>query len=115
MKKRIRSFSCAFRGIGILVAGQPNARIHLAATVAVIVLGFATGISRGEWLAVILAVSAVWTAEALNTAIEHLADRTAPEPHPLVRDAKDAAAAGVLVAALGALATGVIVFAPKLL
>lgn len=115
MKKRIQSFKCAFRGIGILVAGQPNARLHLAAAVAVIALGLLTGVSNGEWLAIILAISTVWTAEALNTALEHLSDRTAPGRHPLVAAAKDTAAAGVLLASLGALAVGLMIFIPKLI
>lgn len=114
MRDRIRSFSYAFRGIRTLVAGQANARIHLAATLAVTILGMLVRLSRGEWIAVIFAVSTVWSAEAMNTAIEHLADRTAPERHPLVEAAKDVAAAGVLLASLGALAAGLVIFLPKL-
>ena len=54
-------------------------------------------------------------AEALNTALEALCDRLAPEPHPLVRRAKDVAAAGVLLAALAAAAAGSCILLPKLL
>lgn len=114
MKARIGSFRCAFRGLRTLVAGQVNARIHLAATVAVAAAGLAAGISSGEWIAIVLAVSAVWSAEALNTALELLADRTAPEMHPLVGAAKDVAAAGVLVASICALIIGVLIFAPRI-
>ncbi len=113
MKDRIRSFGYAFRGIRTLVASEANARIHLAATAAVTALGIACRLSSGEWTAVILAVSTVWSAEAMNTAVERLADRTAPERHPLVRAAKDVAAAGVLIASLGALAVGLVVFLPR--
>jgi diacylglycerol kinase (ATP) len=42
-------------------------------------------------------------AELLNTAIEELADHLHPELHPRIRLVKDCAAAGVLVAVLGAL------------
>lgn len=113
MKDRIRSFGYAFRGIRALVASEVNARIHLAATIAVVALGIASHLSSGEWTAMILAISTVWSAEAMNTAIEKLADRTAPERHPLVRTAKDVAAAGVLIASLGALAVGLVVFLPR--
>jgi diacylglycerol kinase len=37
-----------------------------------------------------------------------------PEPHPLVRQAKDVAAAAVLLAAIAAMAVGLIVFLPHL-
>ena len=54
----------------------------------------------------------VWTAEALNTALELLTDRVSPEFHPLAGRAKDAAAGGVLMAAVGSFIVGAIVFVP---
>jgi diacylglycerol kinase (ATP) len=76
--------------------------------------GLCFGIGAMEWCAVILAMALVWSAEALNTAIELLADALSPDPHPLVGRAKDVAAAGVLLAAMGAAAVGLIVFVPKI-
>jgi diacylglycerol kinase (ATP) len=54
----------------------------------------------------------VWTAEALNTAFEFLCDVASPEFHPLVKQAKDVAAAAVLIAAMGATIIGLLVFVP---
>jgi diacylglycerol kinase (ATP) len=62
----------------------------------------------------ILAISIVWTAEALNTAFEFLADAASPEFHRLVRDAKDVAAGAVLLTAIAASIIGVIIFWPYL-
>lgn len=112
---RIRSFRFALRGIWTTLATQHNAWIHAAATLAAVGLGFALGIDRGEWLAVVLAIMAVWTAEALNTAFEALCNVTSPEFHPLVARAKDVAAGAVLISAIGAAVIGLIVFGPKLL
>ena len=112
---RARSFVHAFRGIAILVAEEHNAWIHAAATVAVIALGLLLGVSRLEWALLALAIGLVWSAEALNTAIEWLCDVASPEHHPLVAKAKDVAAAGVLLAALAAAAAGACVFVPRLL
>lgn len=95
-----------------MLRSQHNAWIHLLATILVIAAGFAFGIDRSEWLWIVLAIVAVWTAEGLNTAVERLADFTSPEFHPLVRQAKDVAAGAVLIAALGAIVVGVGVFAP---
>ena len=53
---------------------------------------------------VLLASAGVIAAELFNTAIEGLADELHAQAHPAIRIAKDCAAAGVLVAALGALA-----------
>ena len=44
-------------------------------------------------------MAAVWSAEALNTAFEFLADVASPEFHPLVKQSKDVAAGAVLMSA----------------
>lgn len=106
------SFACAFRGIAGLLKSEVHARVHLAATVAVLILGWWREISRGEWLAVVLAIGLVWVAEALNTAIEYVADLAHPDEHPEVKKLKDLAAAAVLFASLAALAVGLVVFWP---
>ena len=71
---RVRSFSHAFAGIVRMVRCQHNAWIHVAATIVVLGAGFFFGLSGAEWCWIILALSIVWTAEALNTAFEFLAD-----------------------------------------
>lgn len=111
---RIRSFRHALRGIWIALSTQHNAWIHALATIAAVIAGFALRISRGEWLAVVLAIMAVWTAEALNTAFESLCNVASPEFHPLVERAKDVAAGAVLISAIGAAVVGLLVFGPRL-
>jgi diacylglycerol kinase len=106
------SFACAFRGIAALMKSEVHARIHLAATMVVLVMGWWFGITAGEWLAIVLAIGLVWVAEALNTAIEYVADLAHPDDHPEVKKLKDLAAAAVLFASLAALAVGLIVFLP---
>jgi diacylglycerol kinase (ATP) len=112
---RLQSFRYAGRGILLTLRSQHNAWIHAAATVMVLAGGLTLGLSRLEWCAVVLACAAVWTAEALNTALELLADATTQEMHPRVGQAKDAAAGAVLLAAIGAAVVGLLVFGPHLL
>ena len=112
--RRWKSFGHAFRGLAYLLRSQPHARLHALATVVVAGLGYALKISRGEGLALVLAVGLVWMAEAVNTAVESLADAVHPDHHPLVGRAKDVAAAGVLVSALAALVVGLLIFIPRL-
>jgi diacylglycerol kinase (ATP) len=109
---RLRSFVFAARGLRTMLVSQHNAWIHASATFAVITLGLSLGLSRLEWLSLVLAIVCVWTAEALNTAIEFLCDVASPEFHPLIEKAKDVAAGAVLICALGALAIGVLVLGP---
>lgn len=82
---------------------------------AVVALGLWLGISRLEWLGMVLAIVAVWTAEALNTAFEFLCDVASPEFHPLVEKAKDVAASAVLICSIGAVVAGLLVLGPPLL
>lgn len=58
---------------------------------------------------------AVWTAEALNTAVEFLADAVSPEFHPLVKHSKDVAAGSVLISAIGSAVIGLLVLGPYVL
>jgi diacylglycerol kinase (ATP) len=115
VRRRARSFLFAFRGVRRVLLTQPNARIHAAATVLVVVAGALLGVSRLDWALLVLAMGAVWSAEAFNTAVEALGDAVASEPHPLVGPAKDAAAGAVLVAAVCAALVGGLVFVPRLL
>jgi len=94
---------------------EPNARIHAAATIIVLAAGFAFGISRIEWLAITLSITAVWFAEGLNTAFESLCNVASPEFDSNVERAKDIAAGAVLITAIGAVVVGLLVFGHHLL
>lgn len=72
--RRFQSFGHALRGLRDLVCSQANARNHLAVSVLVVLAGMISGLGAPEWCLVVLAIGQVWTAEALNSAIEHLAD-----------------------------------------
>ena len=109
---RFRILRLAVAGILRMVRCQHNAWIHVAATAIVLAAAFLFQVSAADWCWIILAISIVWTAEALNTAFEFLADAASPAFHPLVRDAKDVAAAAVLVTAIAAAVIGAIVFWP---
>jgi len=112
---RIRSFRYAGQGVWLMLKSQHNAWIHAFATVLVVGLGLVVGITCYEWCIVVLACAAVWTAEALNTAFEYLADATSKEFHPVIGQAKDVAAGAVLITAVAAVIVGALIFGPYLL
>jgi diacylglycerol kinase len=114
IRKLLKSFACAGRGICDVLRSERNARIHAVATLAVCLLGLWARLRRWEWCVLILTISAVLSLELINTALEHLADAACPEEHPLIKRAKDAAAGGVLVAALASVIIGLILFLPRL-
>ena len=110
---RLKSFGFALQGIRVLIASQTNARVHLVATFLVLVAAFLSGLTLTEWALLMFAIGTVWTAEALNTAIEFAVDLASPDKHLLAERAKDAAAGGVLLASIFAALVGLIVFLPK--
>tara|TARA_R110002096_G_scaffold319334_1_gene513542 strand:- start:224 stop:616 length:393 start_codon:yes stop_codon:yes gene_type:complete len=109
-----RCFADAFRGIVVVLRTEWNFRIHLLMCFVAVLLGFIFKISLGEWMAVALCSALVIVAEVLNTAIEYLADAVHPEADEGVGRAKDAAAGGVMIAAVAAGVVGAIVFLPKI-
>ena len=68
-----------------------------------------------EWRWIILAIALVWLAEALNTAIERLADAITIEPNENIGYAKDVAAGAVLAAAIISVVIGLTIFLPRLI
>lgn len=113
LTRRIASFRYAFAGLADLFRTQTNARIHLIATACVLAAGWYFEVSRQEWLVLVLVITGVIAMEAVNTAIEYLTDLVSPQMHPLAGKAKDVAAGAVLVMAIGAVVTGLLVFGPK--
>jgi diacylglycerol kinase (ATP) len=110
---RFESFVHAGRGARALLS-EPNGRVQLAATVAVVALGLWLELPRRDWALLVLAIGLVLAGETANTGLEALADRVAPDQHPLVGKAKDAAAGAVLIASVAAAVLGLLVLGPPL-
>ena len=113
--KRAKSFTHAGRGIWVFMRTTHNAWLHAAILLGAVALGFYFGITRIEWLFIILAAGLVMTAEAFNTAIEVDIDLTSPEYHPFAKDTKDVAAGAVLISAITAAIIGLVIFVPYFL
>lgn len=113
VKKRLKSFTYAWKGVILLFRSQPNAQIHLAIMLTVIVAGFFFHLQSAEWIYLLLTFSTVLAAEGFNTALEHLTDLASPDYHELAGKAKDVAAGAVLITAIFAALTGLIIFVPK--
>lgn len=113
LRRRAASFGHALRGVGAALRSEVHLQFHALSTVVVIGLGFYFGLGALEWALVALAVAGVWAAELFNTAVETLTNLVSPGYHPLAGKAKDVAAGAVLLAALGALVVGALVFGPR--
>jgi diacylglycerol kinase (ATP) len=97
----------ALAGIGHAVRSEQSARIQVGAFALAVAALLVLRPGPFWWALMMLASAGVLAAEMFNTAIEHLADHLHPEIHPQIRAVKDCAAAGVLIASLGAVAVAV--------
>lgn len=113
LKKRIKSFSYAFAGLKVL-REEHNSWIHAVAAVLAVAMGFLFRISPMEWIAVVIVIGMVLSAEILNSSLERTADFVKAERDDRKRDIKDLGAAAVLVCAIAAAVIGIIIFLPKI-
>ena len=82
-KKQLRSFGYAWKGIRCCIGKEQNLSFHLIATAVVVIAGFVLGITRMEWMIIILCIGVVIATELFNTAIEKLVDLVSPQQHPV--------------------------------
>lgn len=114
MNHRILSFKYAFEGIVAALKEEPNLKIHFSIAVLAIVASFILKISRQDWISVIILIGLVLSVELTNTAIEAVVDTFTDREHPGAKLAKDISAGAVLVVALTAAVSGIIIFLPYL-
>jgi diacylglycerol kinase (ATP) len=114
IRNRVRSFSHAIAGIMRFIRNEHNARIHVVATVAVIVAAVALKVSHQDAMALAFAIGLVWVTEMLNTCLERTLDFITPDFYPEIGFIKDLAAGAVLVASITALVIGGFIFIPKI-
>lgn len=104
LRHALRGLKGAFR--------SPEIAGHVVVALFVVVVGVLACLESTQWALVLFAIGFVLVSETFNTAIEE-AVNTAPGVHnPVVRRAKDLAAAAVLFAALTAASIGILVFGP---
>src|SRR5207302_8116960 len=100
----------AWRGLVHTIIHQRNMRFHVTSRILVGLVGSGIPLGLAEKVTLIFCVLLLLFAEILNSALEQLVDLAVQQFDPKARMAKDAAAAGVLVLALGT----VVVFAALL-
>ena len=91
----------AWDGLIHTAVHQRNMRMHLISAIMVGLVGSGIPLGLAEKVTMIFCVLLVLFAEVLNSALEHLVDLATEEMHEHAKHAKDAAAAGVLVLAIG--------------
>ena len=115
VKGRLNSLENALSGLRDMLSTEPNAWIHLVATIIVLLLSAWLKISAGAFVAIVIAIGGVWMAEAFNTVLELVVDLVSSEEYSApAKRAKDIAAAAVLIWTIAASLIGFIVLGPPL-
>tara|TARA_B110000967_G_scaffold37471_1_gene36946 strand:- start:50 stop:415 length:366 start_codon:yes stop_codon:yes gene_type:complete len=110
---RIKSLGYAFRGAWLLLKNEASVQVQASIAVLVIIAGFYFEISAIEWMVQLIAIALVMSTEALNSAIEEIADFIHPEYHKKIGYTKDIAAGAVFFTAIAAIIIAGIIYIPK--
>lgn len=108
-----KSFGYAFEGIFTGIKKERNMKIHCMAMVLVIIAGIILRLPAYKWCICLILFGLIMALELVNTAVEAVVDLVTEERKPLAKIAKDTAAGAVLIAAVMAAITGLILFVPE--
>ena len=111
----MKGFAYAISGFSYAFRSQVNMRFHIFAAVVVIALSVWLKINVMEWCVILLCIGSVLAAELINTSLEVSIDIISPNFNEKAGQAKDLAAAAVLVVCIVSAIIGIIVFLPKLI
>jgi len=108
----LKSFHYASRGIGIAWKSEQSFRVQVFAALVVLLLIWWLALPLGQAIALLLLIILVLTLELINSILERFVDVFKPRIHPMVEEIKDLMAGAVLIASLGALIVGLLIFVP---
>ncbi len=97
----------------LLIKTEASIQVQLFIAIAVTIAGFYFEISTNEWLVQLTMIGLVMSLEAMNTAVEHIANFIHPEYHIKIGLIKDVAAGAVFIASVIAVIVAGIIYIPK--
>lgn len=112
IKKLMQSFRHAFRGLKYVLKNEQNFQLEILLGFFVIILMFVFDIRDWQKVALFLVIFSVLAVELINTILERVVDILKPRVHPYAQLIKDIMAAAVLLASIGAIVIGLIIFLP---
>ena len=107
-----KSIVHAMNGIVYTFKSERNFQIECTVAGTVVLLMMWLPLSRVECSLLIFTTIFVLGLELINTALERVMDILKPRVHPYARVVKDVMAGAVLMASLGALLIGILIFLP---
>lgn len=95
-----------------MVRNEQNIRLHLLASLFVIILIIYFNVALWQAIILILVMMFVLVLELINTVFEKMVDILRPRIHYYAEVIKDVMAAAVLITSIGAVIVGILIFAP---
>ena len=114
VRGRIRSLKFAFKGAWLLLTTEDSIKAQVIMAIIITVLGCFFNISNIEWMLQFIAIGMVLVAEALNTAVEKIADFVHPDFHAKIGFIKDIAAGAPTFAGIISLILAGFIYIPKI-
>ncbi|MFC6267767.1 diacylglycerol kinase family protein [Frigoriflavimonas asaccharolytica] len=105
-----KTFENAFTGIFLVIKKERNFQIEIFALFVNIFLIYYFELNAAETSIILIVCFVVLVAEMLNTALEKMADFVEPNFNSKIGIIKDIAAGAVLMAAIGAVIIGIIIY-----
>lgn len=115
LRGRLRSLKFALKGMWLLITTEDSIKSQLFFAAVAVGFGLYFDISNTEWMIQSLIIGLVLVAEALNTAIEKLADFVHPAYHEKIGFIKDIAAGAPSFAAFTALIIAGFIYGQKII
>lgn len=112
LKRLIRSFHYAGKGLVRVFREEQSFRVQVAAAFVVLILSIIFNVKVWEAVALLLVIMMVLVLELINSVFERVVDVLKPRMHPYVETVKDIMAAVVLLSSIGAILIGLLILGP---
>jgi diacylglycerol kinase len=109
------AFNNAWCGLILFFKEGAHAKLMLLIAGFTVAFAFGFALNKFEWITIILCIGLVLALEAMNSALEYLADLVSPDYHILAKKCKDTAAASVLIVSVASACVGLLIFIPKII
>lgn len=109
---RFKSIKYAFKGVYLLITTEHSIIAQISIFLFVAILGLYFGISKQDWINLILSGGLVLSTEGMNTAVEGMADFVHRDYHPKIGYIKDIAAGAVTFSAIAFFIVFLMTFVP---
>ena len=106
----IKKFTRATKGFIKVITSETSVRMQIVLGILVLVAAIGLDISRIELIVIVIIIFSIIILEGVNTVLERIIDLVEPRYKDMVGEIKDALAGLVMLASVGAVLIGLLIF-----